>query len=168
MPHVSTEDISLEFTKNQIETIGEFMDSERYRFEFDDYDPQRLFVQDHDEQNGYPLLGAAVNQDNLNLRHLEVPAQYKRSGLGKFAMAFYYYLLKRGQYPRYKIRIGGGTNTKEFLEHLGFNTQHIHTDTRLGDQTVLVGKYKEKPRHNFEFNALPINTYPTHFFNISH
>jgi hypothetical protein len=88
MSEVRTNEIVLKFDYNEFKKVGNTKKSENFIFEFDDYDPMRLFL----GANKYPeytLMGASPDGDKLHLRHLKVPSGYESQGLGKFAMAFF-------------------------------------------------------------------------------
>lgn len=125
-----------------------------------------LFFTTNENKSGSSIMHCkriSVNDDkSLQLKHLSIPTEHRRRGLGKLSLAIMYAVLIDKNFDSFKIKFGGGNNSKSFITNLNFPTKLIHTI----HNSVIVGDMEFIDESNWKFNPIPIYYFPKDFFEI--
>lgn len=103
------------------------------------------------------------------LDHLESPKE--KSGFGKLGLAVFWAVLVQSGAKGFGLRFGGGENSEEFLNYLGFNQvpenycHRIRDEWALNDFSVAIGDIGElSDGHTSAINLISIKYFPVGFF----
>lgn len=132
-------------------------------FEFHNGEMFRKFIVD-----GHDVMTCYEKKGGLFLHHLDVPEQGR--GLGKLGLAVFYVVCRVQEYDSFCIKFGGGEQSKQFLEHLGFAEEQtaVVQDADYGQPSVVFGDVEtvEERTHGWALNHVSLTDFPTSFFTL--